>query len=80
MVILEKNKNEKFKCQNFYGKLFILAPFFKILPDFRHRSDQIDHIWKSPLDGPLIILPSICSETKGADDDQMRVREERYNK
>ena len=34
-------------------------PFFKILPGFRHRSDQIYHIWKSPLGDPLIILPSI---------------------
>ena len=34
--------------------------FFKILPDFRHRPDQIYHIWKIPLDDPLIILPSIC--------------------
>ena len=28
--------------------------FFEILPDFRHRSDQIYHIWKSPLGDPLI--------------------------
>ena len=34
-------------------------PFFKILPDFRHRSDQLYHISKSPLGDPLIILPSI---------------------
>ena len=33
--------------------------FFKILPDFRHRSDQIYHLRKSPLGDPLIILPSI---------------------
>ena len=46
-VILEKNEN--FKCQYFYWKSFIFDPlprdrkqFFKILPDFRHRSDQID--------------------------------------
>ena len=34
-------------------------PFFKILPDFCHRSDQIYHKWKSPLGDPLFILPSI---------------------
>ena len=67
MVILKNNKNENFKCQNLNGKYFICdslprnrKPFFKILPDFHHRSDQIYHIWKSPLDDPLIILPSIC--------------------
>ena len=66
MVILENNKNENFKCQNYNGKCFIFDPLlrdqkpvFKILPGFRHRSDQIYHILKSPLGDPLIILPSI---------------------
>ena len=65
-VILENNKNENFKCQNFNGKCFIFdplprdrKPFFKILPDFRHRSGQIYHICKCPLGDPLIILPRI---------------------
>ena len=55
-----------FNCQYFYGKCFIFdplprdrKPFFKILPNFCHMSDQIYHIWKSPLGDPLIILPSI---------------------
>ena len=63
MVILENNKILNFKCQNFNWKCFIFdplprdrKPFFKILPDFRHRSDQIYHTWKSPLGDPLIIL------------------------
>ena len=66
MVILEKNKNENLKCQNLNGKCFIFdpiprdrKPFFKILPDFRHRSDLIYHIWKIQLGDPLIILASI---------------------
>ena len=67
MVILENNKNENFKCQNFNVKCFIFdllprdrKPSLKILPDFRHRSNQINHIWKSQLSDPFIILPSIC--------------------
>ena len=66
MVTLENNKNENFKCQNFNGKCFIFdplprdqKPFFKILPDVRHMSDQLYHIWKSPLGDPIVILPSI---------------------
>ena len=66
MVILENNKNENFRCQNFNGNCFIYDPlpgdrktFFKILPDFCHRSDQLYHIWKSPLGDTLIILASI---------------------
>ena len=66
MVILEKNKNENFKCQQLNGKCLNFEPiprdrkpFFKILPDFRHRSDQMNHIWKSLLGDPLIILLSI---------------------
>ena len=66
MVILENNKNENFKSQNFNGKCFFFdvlprdrKAFFIILPDFRHRSGQKYHIWKGPLGDPLIILPSI---------------------
>ena len=62
-MVLENNKNENFKYRNFNGKCFIFdplhrdrKPFFKILPDFRHRSDQIYHIWKSPLGDPLIVF------------------------
>ena len=52
-----------------HGKCFMFdplprdrKPFFKILPDFRHRSqDQIYHIWKSSLGDPLIILQSISN-------------------
>ena len=68
MVILENNKNKKFKFQIFNGKCFIFdpfprdrKPFFKILPVFRQGSDQIYHIWKSPFGDPLSILPSIFS-------------------
>ena len=71
MVILENNINENFQCQNLNGKCFILDPlprdrklFFKILHDFRHRSDQIYHVRKSPLGDPLIILPSIYRSLK----------------
>ena len=56
-------------CQNLNGKCFIFdtlprdrKPFLKILPDFRHRSNQIYHILKSPLGDPLIILPSILDQ------------------
>ena len=67
MVILQNNKKENFiKCQNSNGKCFIFdplprdrKPFFKFLPDFRHWSDQIYHVWKSQLGDRLIILPSI---------------------
>ena len=64
-MILENNKNENFKCHNLNGKWFIFdlprdrKSFFKILPDFRHMSGQLNHIWKSPFGDPLIILPSI---------------------
>ena len=33
--------------------------FQNIMPDFRHRSDQIYHIWKTALGDPFIILSSI---------------------
>ena len=66
MVILENNKNEKILFQNFNGKCFIFDRlyrdrnhFSKTLPDFRHRSDQLYHLWQSPLGDPLIILQSI---------------------
>ena len=68
MVILENNKNEKFKCQYFFmGNASFLTSsletenlfFLQNIAFFCHRSDQIYHIWKSPLGDPLIILPSI---------------------
>ena len=69
MVILENNKNENFESQNFNKKCFFFdllprdrKPFFEVLPDFRHTSGQIYHIWKSPLGDPLIILPNICTK------------------
>ena len=65
---LGKDKNGNFKYQIFYGKHFISLKYslefvtvtvFNILPGLRHRIDQIYHLWKKSLDGPLIILRSI---------------------
>ena len=57
MVILENNRNENLNAKMFDPFPRDRNPFFKTLPDFRHMSHQIYHIWNSPLGDPLIILP-----------------------
>ena len=53
---LGKDKYENSKCQFFYGKHFSLNTFkraenrfFNILPDLRHRTNPIYHIWKKTI-------------------------------
>ena len=45
---LGKAKNENFKCHISHGKHFIMSSF-NILSGLRHITDQINHLWKSPL-------------------------------
>ena len=58
--------SEEFKCQIFDRKCFIFDPLyrkrksiFNIMSGLSHRPDQIYHLWKFTLGGPLIILRSI---------------------
>ena len=59
IAYLEKDTNENFKIEFFYGKRPFKESETRFSISSRHRTDPINNIWKSPLGDPQFILLSI---------------------